>query len=437
MSILAILLLFAVVLHVTRSRASAADVTLAAGAARTDVTPDPAMVNWVDDKPYDGVLDPLALRGLVLSDGATEFGLICWDLIDATEECVIDVRRAVRDATGIPDSHVLVAASHTHSSPRSPFAPSTFTGRKSERLRAILDDPVFEAWSRRLPGQCAEVLKRARDRLQPVTMNIGRANASEWLFNRRPLDPDGNVVTMFRPGDPHSLPDGLRFGSLDPTLTVLSLQNPGGANVATLYSVPCHPVSIYPYHRGVSADWLGPANERISEVLGGETFFLQGCAGDIVPAVRGEEARTEMARFFAERAIAAAGNSHRLPSSPLKVATGIVGLPLVSEARNIAGADIRSVEIQVVVCGPFGLAVLPGEPLNGLAREIQARSPLPHTLAIGYANGRGVSYVGLPGEKARGGYEAGAGQGTEEAGDFMIRTAVRLLQETVDGTSEG
>lgn len=437
MSILVILLLIAAVLHITRSRVSAAEIELSAGAARTDVTPDPAMVNWVDGKPYDGVLDPLALRGLVLSDGETEFALICWDLIDATEECVIDVRRAVRSATGIPETHVLVAASHTHSSPRSPFAPSTFPGRKSERLRAILDDPVFEAWSRLLPERCANVLNRAQNRLQPVTLNIGRANVSEWLFNRRPLDPHGNVVTMFRPRDPHTLPDGLRFGTLDPTLTVLTLQGADNTSVATIYSLPCHSVSIYPFHRGVSADWPGPANERISKILGGETFFLQGCAGDIVPAARGEEARTEMARFFSERAIAAARNSHRLPSSPLRISTGIAGLPLVSEARKQAGADIRPVEIQVVVCGPFGLAVLPGEPLNGLAREIQARSPLPHTLVIGYANGRGVSYVGLPGEKARGGYEAGAGQGTDEAGDFLIQTAVRILQETVDGSSAG
>ncbi len=437
MSIITFLFLFVVVLIVTRTRAAAAEVSLSAGAARTDITPDPAMPNWVDGRPYDGVLDPLTLRGLVLSDGKTEFALICWDLIDVTEECAASVRRAVHGATGIPEAHVLMAASHTHSSPRSPYAASTFPGRKSERLRGILDDPVFRAWSERLPGQCADVLKRAQGRRQPVTLNIGRANASEWLFNRRPLDPDGNVVTMFRPKDPHTLPDGLRFGPLDPTLTVLTLRNAAGANVATLYSVPCHPVSIYPHHRGVSADWPGPANERVSEVLGGETFFLQGCAGDIVPARRGEEARAKMARFFAKRTIAAARSSHSLPSSPLRIATRVAGLPLVSDARKLAGADVRPVELQAVVCGPFGLAVIPGEPLNGLAREIQARSPLPHTLVIGYANGRGVSYVGLPGEKARGGYEAGAGQGTEEAGDFIVQTAVRLLQETVDGTSEG
>ncbi len=432
MSMIACLFLFIAVFFFTRTREAAAEVSLSAGAARTDITPDPAMPNWVDGRPYDGVLDPLTLRGLVLSDGKTEFALICWDLIDVTEECAASVRRAVHGATGIPDTHVLMAASHTHSSPRSPYAASTFPGRKSERLRGILDDPVFRAWSERLPGQCADVLKRAQGRRQPVTLNIGRANASEWLFNRRPLDPDGNVVTMFRPKDPQTLPDGLRFGPLDPTLTVLTLRNGAGANVATLYSVPCHPVSIYPHHRGVSADWPGPANERVSEVLGGETFFLQGCAGDIVPARRGEEARAKMARFFAKRTIAAARISHSLPSSPLRIATRVAGLPLVSEARQQAGADVRPVELQAVVCGPFGLAVIPGEPLNGLAREIQARSPLPHTLVIGYANGRGVSYVGLPGEKARGGYEAGAGQGTEEAGDFIVQTTLRLLSEAAE-----
>ncbi len=237
---------------------------------------------------------------------------------------------------------------------------------------------------------------------------------------------------MFQPRDPHTLPDGLRFGSLDPTLTVLALQNADNTNVATVYSAPCHPVSIYPYHRGVSADWPGPATERISGVLGGETFFFPRSPPHIFPATPVEAARTEMARFFAERAIAAARSSHRLPSSPLKVTTGVVGLPLVSEARKEAGADIRPVELQVFVCGPLGLAVLPGEPLNGLAREIQARSPLPHTLVIGYANGRGVSYVGLPGERARGRYEAGAGSGTGEAGDFLVQTAIRLLREAVE-----
>jgi hypothetical protein len=69
--------------------------------------------------------------------------------------------------------------------------------------------------------------------------------------------------------------------------------------------------------------------------------------------------------------------------------------------------------------------------LIGLAIAIQARSPFPHTLVLGYSNGYGVQYVGLPGEKARGGYEMGtAGSGVDECGGLLVEAAVRLLEAT-------
>jgi hypothetical protein len=66
-----------------------------------------------------------------------------------------------------------------------------------------------------------------------------------------------------------------------------------------------------------------------------------------------------------------------------------------------------------------------------LGAAIRASSPFPQTLVMGYSNGNGAHYVGMPGEKARGGYEAGvAGAGTDECGTLMIEAAVRLLRET-------
>jgi neutral ceramidase len=281
-----------------------------------------------------------------------------------------------------------------------------------------------------LPGACADVARNAQGNLVGVTPKIGRADAGEWLFNRRPIDPTGMVISTLHPVNPKCLPDGLRFGKLDPVLTTLTFRDTEGATVATLFSVPCHSVSIYPFHRGISADWPGFACEHISKDLGGETLFLQGCAGDIVPGRRGEEARAEMARYFADRTISAVKVSYPISSGPMGITSGVVGLPLTPEARKDAGSDIRPVEIQVIAIGDFALVTLPGEPLNGLAAAIQERSPFPHTLVIGYTNGRGAGYVGLPGEKARGGYEAShVGRGTDEAGEFMIETAVRLLKE--------
>jgi neutral ceramidase len=411
-------------------------ITLSAGTARGDITPDPAMINWVDRKPYDGVLDQLDVRVLWLSDGGTDVAIVAWDLIDTMDEAVRNVRRAIHESTGIPDKHVIIGASHTHSGPRSPFTEATVPPKRAERMREILDDPVWQAWGAKLPATCAGLAEKAREAAKPVSLGIGRADAGEWLFNRRPIDAEGKVVTTFNPADPKVLPDGLRFSPLDPTLTVLVFEGADGKPVASLFSVPCHSVSIYPHHQGVSADWPGPACEHISNALGGETLFLQGCAGDIVPGRRGEAARRDMAKFFADRAVSAAGVRHPIPPAPLQTISSVAGLPLLPKARADAGCDFHPVEIHVVAIGPLALVTLPGEPLNGLAREITARSPFPHTLVVGYSNGYSVGYVGLPGEKAKGGYEAGAGRGTEEAGLIMIETAVRLLQETSQGDSE-
>jgi hypothetical protein len=68
--------------------------------------------------------------------------------------------------------------------------------------------------------------------------------------------------------------------------------------------------------------------------------------------------------------------------------------------------------------------------MTELGTTIRAASPFPQTIVLGYSNGNGAHYVGLPGEKARGGYEAGvAGAGTDACAQLMIDAAVRLLRE--------
>jgi hypothetical protein len=40
-------------------------------------------------------------------------------LVDARDFAVARVRKAIFDATGIPEAHILVQATHTHSGPKS------------------------------------------------------------------------------------------------------------------------------------------------------------------------------------------------------------------------------------------------------------------------------------------------------------------------------
>ena len=401
--------------------------TIRAGAAAAEITPDPAMTNWITSEPYGGVLDPLHVRALCLSDGQTEAIVLAWDLIDVFEEACAEVREAVSQATGVPADHILINASHSHSTPRSPFRSEADGAASFERLAKLLDDQRFIDWGNDLAGHAAETAMEARQSMKRATISIGRAAVPEWIFNRRPYGADNQVTTMMVPRDATVLPDGLSFGSVDPTLSVLCFRDAGGESLATVCHLNCHPVQIYPHHQGISADYPGFLCRQLSERLGGETLFLQGCAGDQVPARRGVEAREQMAQRLADQAVAAAELAAPLEPGRLSVASDTVALPLKAAAAERWEDETKNVESQAIALGDLALVTLPGEPLLAMSTAVKSRSPFGHTLVLGYSNGYGTSYIGLPGELARGGYEARTACGEDIAGRMLVDLAERVM----------
>jgi hypothetical protein len=61
---------------------------------------------------------PLYATALALSDGATTALLIDVDVIGFNEEWATRVTTAVAELTGLPAAAIRVAASHTHSGPK-------------------------------------------------------------------------------------------------------------------------------------------------------------------------------------------------------------------------------------------------------------------------------------------------------------------------------
>lgn len=405
---------------VAASRAAAQPFT--AGGGTVDITPEPAVVNWVTQKPYGSILDPIYAHALVFASGADRIAIISLDLTIANDTATAKLRAATTAATGIPASHILINVSHTHSAPWYPPPVDSFDQRPA--------GPEYDRWVERVPKACAEATRKADATRRPVTLAIGRANVGAWLFNRRPIRPDGMVQTTLVPTDPDVLPEGQRFGPVDPTATLLTWRDDAGQAVATMLHLACHAVSVYNANRGISADWPGAAVENLKRAIGGEVQFVQGCAGNIVPARRGVSAAREMGVYIAERSARAVAKAAPLPAAPIAVSQAIIGLPLTPVAAAVAKRPTTDAEIQVITMGPLAIVALPGEPLIELSSAIQERSPFPHTLVLGYSNGRGAAYVGMPGHKAKGGYEMTAvGRGTDEGGGMMVETALRLLQE--------
>ncbi|HEY1108905.1 MAG TPA: hypothetical protein VGE76_09740, partial [Opitutaceae bacterium] len=368
---------------------------LRAGAARVEITPEVAMLNWNTLRPYGAVHDPVFARAVVLDDGATRIAFVGWDMLDAREYAVARVRRAISGATGIPEAHIIVHATHNHSGPKSEMGPEPVLPKEQVKSRPAQQHPVYRAWADALVEKCVALVRQADAAAVPVSLWLGRAHVGEWLFNRRPVKPDGTVQTMMVPADPLALPAGLRFGPVDPTATVLSLRGAEGRSVATFFHLTAHAVAVYGAYPGVSADWPGAAMQALRTDLGGEAFFLQGCAGDIVPARRGLDAAMTMGQGIAARVAKASKLAVKLPAAALRTWTTTLELPTTPEAAVTMKRPTLSAEVQLVTCGPLALVTLPGEPLLELATAIQAGSPYPHTLVLGYTNGRGVGYVGL------------------------------------------
>lgn len=420
---------------------------LRAALGKREITPSVAVKNWVTGKSYTHINDSLYLKTLILHDGRTKSAIVTVDLVDAGESLTHEIRKVISNSIDIPYDHILVNASHSHSAPWAPIYTDEFRGKERDTWWAIRYMPAqnmdthYSAWMKKIIIQAEESAKEANAALQPVSISISKTDAAEFMNNRRPIKPAWGIGEQKIPKgynythaewDPDVLTGGYSFGPVDRTMTLLSFKNKAGQNIVTLFHAAIHSVAIYPFSQEISGDWPGDASRKIAVTLGGEAMFLQGAAGDINPARRGREAVDNMTTKLALKAQNAVKFSSEIQSDSLIIKRGVAGLPLDQKGKQRTGLDAVNAEVQVMAFGPVAFVTLPGEPLTDLGELIRKRSPFPQTLVLGYSNGNGVHYVGLPEDMQKGGYEMELGTvGTSESGIILTELANRLLLEAI------
>ncbi|GAA5219790.1 hypothetical protein [Membranihabitans marinus] len=421
--------------------------SLKVAAAKRDITPDAEVFNWVTGKPYTGVLDPIFARVLVLSDEGQKAVIVHWEIVDAGESATAKIREKIAAALNIPEDHIVVNAAHNHSAPWAPvYGEDNHRGKELDPWWATRymprqnEEKHYKKWMQTLMDETLAAAIEANGKLSAATIHIGRYDASQYMRNRRPRPVKWGIESSDLPSgfnykhqdwDPNVLSGDRTFGPLDRTLTVISFRNEEGENISSIFHMSCHAVSIYPFTDDISGDWSGSVTAKLNEELGGENMFLQGTAGDINPWKRGPEAVQEMATGLTENISKAYAYSAQLKPGPLQVNHKIVGLPLTDYGKEKTGLDILPSEVQAITIGSLAIVTLPGEPMTGLGMAIREVSPFPHTIVLGYSNGNGGHYCGMPGEKEYGGYEIGekTSLGSDNAGLFLVRSAIELLNE--------
>lgn len=432
----------------------APDAPLYAGAAVSDITPEPggSMAGFAArQEPSAGVHDPLSAVAVAVADTATTSVVIAADLIALDPETAAAVAERVSARTGVPARNVAVAVTHTHG------GPAVTRGG----IGGVADSGYVASLVERL----ARAGVSAVGRLVPATVASGHARLTDVAHNRR-----GGTLT-------------------DPCVPVLRLDHTDGKPLATVFSHACHPVVLGPDNREITADWPGRARRTVEDSLGGTALFLQGCAGQLntghsaQASYRGTRsadrtfAAAERIGDRVARAVVAAAGTAVPGTGPVRVAAADLDLPLGPPvprddlraqaeqwARAAAAADpgergvprcwarwahacldtpapaTVGVPVAVHRWGPARLAFLPAEPFAEFALGLRDALADPGLLVAGYTGGVPGYLPYPPDAYLDGGYEVleahrayGLPAAFAPAAGPQVAAAARALAETVGG----
>ncbi|MFH1909503.1 MAG: hypothetical protein ABIL11_19340 [Chloroflexota bacterium] len=246
--------------------------TLYAGAARRIINPPLGTRSpgfRLFGNPIQAIESDLTATALVLANEITKFVIIGIDLslvgIDLSmsgQRPAEDMRAPISQALGIPPTHVLLNTSHTHSGAAMPeYMPDS-----PEQMA------LKERYRRSLVSWLVEAAVEADQKLQRARIGAGWGECHIGVYRREFRD--GRDVLGEVPGHP-----------IDPSVGVIRVDDLDGNPIAVLFRYSCHPVTMGPRSMVASSDYPGAARQVLEKSLGGLAIFLQGCGGNINPAM--------------------------------------------------------------------------------------------------------------------------------------------------------
>lgn len=436
-----------------------------AGAYALDITPPefPVIVSGgFLERTASEVSEPLYARTLVLDDGRTQVAICIVDTLMMPRELIDKAKREASHTTGIPVSHMLVAATHTH------LAPS---------VMGALGSGVEESYARLLPNWIAQSIEQAVENLRPAKVgwtavnDFKHTNCRRWI--RRPdsigIDPFGKqtVRAMMHPG--YQNPDYIGpAGPEDPSLSVFAVQSPDGQPIALLANYSMH----YFGGKPVSADYFGLFSKKIKARLGAtdlEPSFVgvmsQGTSGDLHWMDYSKPRKSIDIGTYTDQIVEVAYQAykqiHYHEWVPLAVADMNLTLrrrtpdeSRLSWARQITANmkeqkpqnkqevyaleqlylhenPVRELVLQAIRVGELGMSAIPCEVYGITGLKIKTQSPFRQTINFELANGA-EGYIPPPQQHFLGGYTTWPARtaGLEvEAEPKILEAVLKLLEE--------
>lgn len=381
------------------------------------------------------------------------------DLCGSAEELVSPIREAISSTTGIPFSHIMVGATHTHSAPDVSNTEIPTIPRYIAYLKEQMVKCAVEALADRKPAE-AYTAKTKTDRLNFVRHyvladgtfkgdNFGSLNESPYVGHTTEADPEMRLVKFVREG---------------------------GADVM-LVNWQTHP------HRtggskkyDVSADIIGAMRDEMESALGCKFIYFTGGAGNVNPYSRiVEETRTAdylvQGKYMAEHAFSVMDKFEKAEIGKIQLKELIHNEPinrpdstLLEHAKEVmdlwtetydsrasvvlaesygmnsqyaAGAvirkhdapfDSRDVPMYAFSIGDIAFVTAPYEMFDTNAKYIRDFSPFPMTIVSSLSNGA-HSYIPSAYGYWHGCYEADQAWFKPGTGEKFARIYVNMLKD--------
>lgn len=456
--------------------------SLRVGIAESDITPPVGfpIAGYYHERLADGTVDPLKAKAIVFRDANAEAALVVCDLIGIATDLSQAVRQRASDKTGIPATHIVISATHSHTAP-------DYMKELWQRLGNEKQDPLRAAYIDKLINNLVEVIKVAHSGAKPATLEYGSARQTTPVsFNRRSVMRDGSVRTWIS----HDNPDVVRAaGPIDPEIALLAVRDASGKSLGFVSNFALHLDTV----GGLkwSADYPYFIEQTLRKGIGSDvvSIFGTGCCGDINHANPRSKVRNKadfIGNSIGETIQKQLGDLKTIERTDLVVKSRAVKLPLedatkediarslkildlanrkqpvefldhvtaykklmldqflhrepfanTSEhitwglSRSLAGiGDSLPVGVTVMTIGrDVAIVCLPGEVFVELGLAIKQGSPFKTTLVIELSNHVESIYIPNRAAYAGGSYEVTNSALQPGGGEILVETALGLLRE--------
>ncbi len=244
------------------------------GHARADITPPVGIYHkmWgaATHHRASGVHRPLMCDvmafgpiepSLDVTEGRLELVRVQLDLVGLVEEWHQKIKLAVSEATGTPETCIVVTYSHSH-------AAGWFAPDRSQWPGGELIAPYLESLVRLIQDTSRLAVRQMQ--CATITYAIGSchlaADRDFWDESRQ------MYVCGFNPG-----------GAADDTVIVGRVTADTGGLLCTLVNYGCHPTTLAWENTLISPDYVGAMREEVEKTTGNPCVFLLGACGDLGP----------------------------------------------------------------------------------------------------------------------------------------------------------